>query len=185
MRRRTRSVVAGALATAGLLTVTLVAPVAATAAPAAGVRGASISAEDTSRAAAASRASRQASAAAAMRAKAVAIGKRKAGRASYAAGHAGPNAFDCSGFTSWVWKQAGRTIPRSSFGQYAGLKKISRSQARAGDLVFFFGGGSHHVGLYLGNGRMVHAANTRLDVLVSHIDGPWYSSRLSGFRRVV
>jgi cell wall-associated NlpC family hydrolase len=130
-------------------------------------------------------ASRYAARAAMMRASAATIGKKKAYRASYVAGAAGPNAFDCSGFTSWVWKQAGHSIPRTSYGQYAALKHISRSAAKPGDLVFFFRGGVHHVGLYLGHGRMVHAANPRSDVLISSIDGPWYGEHFSGFRRVV
>jgi hypothetical protein len=75
-----------------------------------------------------------------------------------------------------VWRRSGKAIPRSSYGQYSGLKKISRSQARPGDLVFFFGLGAHHVGLYIGGGRMVHAANPARDVLISNIDGPWYTS---------
>jgi cell wall-associated NlpC family hydrolase len=132
-----------------------------------------------------SAASRAATRAVAMRTRAAAIGRAKAYHAQYVAGAAGPNAFDCSGFTSWVWRQAGHRIPRTSYEQYSSLQRISRSQARAGDLVFFFRGGVHHVGLYLGNGTMVHAANPRRDVLISRIDGPWYAEHFSGFRRVV
>ncbi len=130
-------------------------------------------------------ASRYAARAALMRAKAATIGKKKAYHASYVAGASGPNSFDCSGFTSWVWRQAGHSIPRTSYGQFAALKRISKAQAKPGDLVFFFRGGVHHVGLYLGHGRMVHAANPRSDVLISSISGAWYGQHFSGFRRVV
>ena len=104
---------------------------------------------------------------------------------SYSAGSAGPTAFDCSGFTSWVWSQAGHTIERTSYDQFATLTPISRSQARAGDLVFFFGGGTHHVGFYLGGNKMIHAANYGSGVIVTSLSDGWYADRISGFRRVV
>ena len=187
MRLRARAVSSCliTLAAAATLGSTLVAPASAvTTAPSTGApalrtasASAAVGAED--------RASRAAARAALMRAAAVRLGKSKVGHAQYVAGGSGPHSFDCSGFTSWVWRRSGKAIPRSSYGQYSGLKKISRSQARPGDLVFFFGLGSHHVGLYIGGGKMVHAANPERDVLISNIDGPWYRERLSGFRRVV
>ena len=51
--------------------------------------------------------------------------------------------------------------------------------------MFYFGRGTHHVGMYIGSGKMVHAANPRTGVVVSNILGPWYSSRFSGIGRVV
>ena len=129
-------------------------------------------------------ASRSASRALAMRAAAVRTARAKAPRASYVGGAAGPNSFDCSGFTSWVWKQAGKSIPRTSYSQYAGLKYVSRSQARPGDLAFYFRGGAHHVELYLGNNKTIGCSNSRTDCGVKSISG-WYGERFSGFRRVV
>lgn len=121
--------------------------------------------------------------AAALRKSAVSIGLSRKGMA-YSAGSSGPRAFDCSGFTSWVWRQAGRPIARTSWDQYGSLPRISRSAARPGDLVFFFGRGAHHVGLYIGDNKMIHAANYGTGVTISSLDENWYASRLSGFRRV-
>ena len=103
----------------------------------------------------------------------------------YVAAAAGPSAFDCSGLTMTAWRQAGVSLPHYSRSQYAVTRRIPLSQAQPGDLVFYFGNGARHVGLYIGNGKMVHAANPRSGVLVSNILGPWYSSRFSGIGRVV
>ena len=121
--------------------------------------------------------------AAAFRATAVKIGLSRKGM-SYSAGSSGPRAFDCSGFTSYVWRTAGRSIGRSSYDQYATLRHISRAQARPGDLVFFFGSGAHHVGLYLGRNKMIHSANYGSGVVITSLSNNWYASRLSGFRAV-
>ena len=103
----------------------------------------------------------------------------------YVAAASGPNAFDCSGLTMTAWRQAGVSLPHYSRSQYSVTRRIPLSQAQPGDLVFYFGRGTHHVGMYIGNGKMVHAANPRSGVLVSNILGPWYSSRFSGIGRVV
>lgn len=103
----------------------------------------------------------------------------------YVAAAAGPNSFDCSGLTMTAWRQAGISLPHYSRSQYSVTRRVPLSQAQPGDLVFYFGRGTHHVGLYIGNGKMVHAANPRSGVLVSNILGPWYSSRFSGIGRVV
>lgn len=67
-----------------------------------------------------------------------------------------PSGFDCSGFTKYVYRQFGITLPRVSRDQYAFTRHISRSQARPGDLVFY-GSPVHHVGIYVGNGYMIDA----------------------------
>jgi len=103
----------------------------------------------------------------------------------YVAAASGPSAYDCSGLTMSAWRQAGVSLPHYSRSQFATTRRIPLSQARPGDLVFYFGQGAHHVGLYIGNGKMVHAANPSSGVLVSNILGPWYSSRFSGIGRVV
>jgi cell wall-associated NlpC family hydrolase len=61
---------------------------------------------------------------------------------------------------------------------------VPLSDARPGDLVFYFGRGAHHVGLYIGNGKMVHAANPRSGVRIDNVLGPWYAQRFSGIGRV-
>ena len=103
----------------------------------------------------------------------------------YVAAAAGPNSFDCSGLTMTAWRQAGVSLPHYSRSQYSVTRRVPLSQAQPGDLVFYFGRGSHHVGMYIGSGKMVHAANPRPGVVVSNILGPWYSSRFSGIGRVV
>jgi cell wall-associated NlpC family hydrolase len=103
----------------------------------------------------------------------------------YVAGASGPSAFDCSGLTMTAWRQAGVSLPHYSRSQYSVTRRVPLSQAQPGDLVFYFGRGTHHVGMYIGNGKMVHSANPRSGVLVSNILGPWYSSRFSGIGRVV
>ena len=103
----------------------------------------------------------------------------------YVAAASGPSAYDCSGLTMAAWRQAGVSLPHYSRSQYAVTRRIPLSQAQPGDLVFYFGSGAHHVGLYIGNGKMVHAANPSSGVLVTNILGPWYNSRFSGIGRVV
>lgn len=90
-------------------------------------------------------------------AKAVAYAKAQLGD-SYSYGASGPNAFDCSGLTMAAWKAAGVSLPHNTNAQYARAKHISKSQLRPGDLVFFYSGMSH-VGIYVGNGRVIHAPN--------------------------
>mgnify|MGYP002042733480 FL=1 len=103
----------------------------------------------------------------------------------YVAAAAGPNSFDCSGLTMTAWRQAGVSLPHYSRSQYSVTRRVPLSQAQPGARVFYFGRGPHHVGMYIGSGKMVHAANPRTGVVVSNILGPWYSSRFSGIGRVV
>lgn len=104
----------------------------------------------------------------------------------YVRGAGGPTAFDCSGLTSYVIKQAtGRSLPHQSRAQYSAVKKISRKSAKPGDLVFFFRNGARHVGIYIGGGRMIDATNPGTDVRVSPVYGSWGASRVSGFGRVI
>ncbi|MEV0846885.1 NlpC/P60 family protein [Streptomyces sp. NPDC049954] len=78
----------------------------------------------------------------------------------YQYGATGPSAYDCSGLTSWAYAQAGATIPRTSEAQAnAGQRIYSQSQLQVGDLVIFYGD-QHHVGLYAGNGQVLHAPRT-------------------------
>lgn len=103
----------------------------------------------------------------------------------YVAAAAGPDSFDCSGLTMTAWRQAGVSLPHYSYSQFSSTQRISVSEAQPGDLVFYFGSGAHHVGLYIGNGRMVHAANPGDGVRIDDIFGPWYGERFSGIGRVV
>jgi cell wall-associated NlpC family hydrolase len=91
----------------------------------------------------------------------------------------GPNSFDCSGLTLWAWKQAGHSLRHYTKWQYSDTKRISRSELKAGDLVFFYSD-LHHVGLYVGGGWMVHAPTSGDVVRMKKIDnGP-----ITGYGRV-
>jgi cell wall-associated NlpC family hydrolase len=74
----------------------------------------------------------------------------------YVFGAAGPDAWDCSGLTMMAWRQAGVSLPHSSRQQYAVSRKISQSELRPGDLVLFYSD-MHHVGIYAGDGMIIHA----------------------------
>ncbi len=75
----------------------------------------------------------------------------------YIWGASGPGGFDCSGLMLYAWRSAGRSLPHSSRAQYAATTRVSVSQIRVGDLVFY-GSPIHHVGMYIGNGKMVEAS---------------------------
>jgi peptidoglycan DL-endopeptidase CwlO len=92
----------------------------------------------------------------------------------YVYGAAGPNAWDCSGLTMGAWGAAGVSLPHSSRAQYSSGRKVSRSELQPGDLVFFYSPISH-VGLYIGNGQMIHASNPSKPVGIASIDrsGPY------------
>ncbi len=88
-------------------------------------------------------------------AKAMAFAKAQIGK-PYRFAAAGPNAYDCSGLTSAAWRAAGVTLPRTSQAQFRVGRAVSRSELQPGDLVFFYSGLSH-VGLYAGNGMLLHS----------------------------
>ncbi|MEZ5383032.1 MAG: LysM peptidoglycan-binding domain-containing C40 family peptidase [Microthrixaceae bacterium] len=103
------------------------------------------------------------------------VGKR------YVYGTAGPNTFDCSGQVVYAYKKAGRSIPRYSSSMMAArATRVSKSKMRPGDLVFIYSPVSH-VGIYIGNGKMVHASNRDTGVKVSSLSSyraPWFAGRL-------
>jgi cell wall-associated NlpC family hydrolase len=75
----------------------------------------------------------------------------------YVYGGSSPSGFDCSGFTSWVYRQAGITIPRTASQQQAAARRVASPQP--GDLVFF-GYPAYHVGIYVSPGKMIDAQRT-------------------------
>lgn len=89
---------------------------------------------------------------------AVAEAKRQLGK-PYQWGGAGPDTFDCSGLTAWAWKAAGKTLPHYTVSQYNATARVAIKDLQPGDLVFF-GEDMHHMGLYVGNGTMIHAPQT-------------------------
>jgi cell wall-associated NlpC family hydrolase len=89
--------------------------------------------------------------------------------------------FDCSGFVRFVYAHFGLTLAHSSYAQFDRGRRVSRGSLRPGDLVFFDGLG--HVGIYIGNGRFIHAPHTGTRVRIETLAG-WYSSRFVGARRL-
>lgn len=88
----------------------------------------------------------------------------------YVYGATGPSSYDCSGLTSWAYAQAGVSIPRTSEAQSGiGTRIYSQSDLQVGDLVFFFND-LHHVGLYAGNGQIIHAPRTGTVVRYESMD---------------
>lgn len=80
----------------------------------------------------------------------------------------GPSSFDCSGLMLFAWRAAGVSLPHSSRSQFASTTRVSVSQIRPGDLVFF-GRPIHHVGMYVGNGQMVEASRSGRPVKLGSI----------------
>ncbi|MFC8232182.1 NlpC/P60 family protein [Streptomyces sp. NBC_01724] len=87
----------------------------------------------------------------------------------YVWGATGPTSFDCSGLTQAAWRSAGVSLPRTTYTQINAGQRISRSELAPGDLVFFYSGISH-VGLYIGDGLMIHAPHPGAPVRVAPID---------------
>ena len=85
---------------------------------------------------------------------------------SYVYGAAGPSSFDCSGLTMMAWAQAGVGLPHSSSAQFGSGTQVSSGDLQPGDLVFYYSPISH-VGMYIGNDLIVHAANPGTGVVVS------------------
>ena len=120
-----------------------------------------------------------------LRAAVVKLAKAQLGD-QYVRGAAGPSRFDCSGLVRYVMKNAvGTSLPHSSRAMWGKVKKIKRSQARPGDLVFFFRNGAHHVGIYIGGGRMVDARNPREDVRISPTNSGWWGRAYTGMGRII
>jgi len=87
-----------------------------------------------------------------------------------------PKGFDCSGLVKYSYNKAGLSVPRTSRDQYSASEHISLRQAQTGDLVFFrFDRRISHVGIYLGDGRFVHAPARGKSVEVASLNQPPYS----------
>ncbi|WP_214368535.1 NlpC/P60 family protein [Pseudonocardia sp. H11422] len=97
----------------------------------------------------------------------------------YVWGAAGPNSYDCSGLTSWAFKQAGVTLPRSSSQQARTGKSVSWDDMQPGDLVFYYSPVSH-VGIYAGGGKMINAPQSGDVVKYQTVS----SSAFTGARRL-
>ena len=99
----------------------------------------------------------------------------------YVYGTAGPKTFDCSGFTSYVYKHFGYSLNRTSGGQRSNGKKVNKSDLKAGDILCFSG----HVGLYIGGNKFIHAANPRKGVIISSLSESYYVKTYITARRII
>ena len=107
----------------------------------------------------------------------------------YVYGGSSPSGFDCSGFTSYIYKQFGYKINRSASDQLDNGTPVSRSELQPGDLVMFKKGGSSkrasHVGLYIGNNQFIHASTSKVGVIISRMSDAYYTTGFVGGRRIV
>jgi len=98
----------------------------------------------------------------------------------YRFGGDGDTGFDCSGLVHYAFEQVGASVPRTAEAQYDAVRPVYRDNLRPGDLVFFRTDGVFvsHVGIYVGDGRFVHALNPDRPVTVAELDSPYWSERL-------
>ncbi|WP_084469190.1 C40 family peptidase [Nocardiopsis trehalosi] len=100
----------------------------------------------------------------------------------YRYGATGPDAFDCSGLVQWAYREAGAEITRTTYTQFDEGTPVDRADLRPGDLVFFYSGPSH-VGMYVGDGRMVHAPSSGKQVQVVDMS-VYFDQHFVGGRRI-
>ena len=100
----------------------------------------------------------------------------------YRWGGSTPAGFDCSGFVQYVYTRGGIALPRSVAAQYRVGAPVDRASLRPGDLVFF--DRLRHNGIYIGDGKFVHASSGDGRVSISRLDGDWFRHRWAGGRRI-
>ena len=101
----------------------------------------------------------------------------------YVYGGASPSGFDCSGFTSYVYKHFGVSLNRTAAGQASNGKAVKRSELQVGDLVMFCSP-INHVGIYAGNNQIIHAANKTRGVVIDTISSGYYNTNYNCARRI-
>lgn len=98
----------------------------------------------------------------------------------YVYGAKGPSQFDCSGLVQYAYKQAGVDLPGSTRSQVSVGRSVSQSEMKPGDIIFFYSSASHD-GIYIGNGKMVHAPTEGQTVSVEEVE---YMGDINSVRRV-
>ena len=104
---------------------------------------------------------------------AIAAAESRMGLGTYVWGASGPIDFDCSGLVMWAYGTVGVSLPHYSGAQYAMSTRVSRDQLQPGDLVFWGGGGSEHVAIYIGGNQIIHAYGSGHGVEITSLDGWW------------
>jgi uncharacterized protein YgiM (DUF1202 family) len=105
----------------------------------------------------------------------------------YVWGGTTPKGFDCSGFTQYIFRQSGITLPRTTTEQYQIGTYVSKSNLKPGDLVFLqntYRQGISHVGIYIGDGQMIHASSSK-GIVISQLSSSYYTQHYYGARRVI
>ena len=105
----------------------------------------------------------------------------------YVYGGSSPSGFDCSGFTSYIYREHGVSLSRTAQAQYSNGVAVSRENLQPGDLVMFGTSSSNitHVAIYMGGGQIVHAANSSRGVTTDTISSGYYNNNYVGARRVL
>ena len=104
---------------------------------------------------------------------------------AYGSGGEGPDVFDCSGLVVYAWRGVGITLEHYSKAQYQATERIALKEARPGDLAFYFEQGAHHVAIYIGDGKVVHASDYGIGVVKGVVKGtPWTNTHFTGMGRV-
>ena len=93
--------------------------------------------------------------------------------------------FDCSGFTSYVFRQHGKSLNRTAAGQYSNGVAVSRANLQPGDLVMFGKSGINHVAIYIGGGQIIHASTPSTGVRIDSLNTGYYNNNYVGARRVL
>jgi len=99
----------------------------------------------------------------------------------YLFGAEGPNRFDCSGLTLYSWEAAGKSLPRTAADQWRAVKRITKAELQQGDLIFFYSSSNpSHVGMYAGQGQMIHASRAGVPVRMKNVSN---DSSIVGYAR--
>jgi murein DD-endopeptidase len=104
----------------------------------------------------------------------------------YRYGGSTPAGFDCSGLVQFSYRQAGVTLPRSTEEQRSASRPVKLANLRRGDLLFFNQEGKKygHLGIYIGDGKFVHAPSSGKSVRSDRLDSPYWKKHLSDARRL-
>lgn len=108
--------------------------------------------------------------------------------AKYVSGGNGPNAFDCSGFTKYVYNHFGYSLSRTSIAQANNGVKVEKDELKQGDLLIFLNDAKTkigHVGIYIGGDRFIHAANATRGVVTDSVNSSYYGPRFVEARRIL
>lgn len=105
----------------------------------------------------------------------------------YVWGGTTPDGWDCSGYTQYVMKENGISIPRTAAEQYSKGVAVDKANLKVGDMVFFttYKPGASHVGFYMGDGKFIHASSAAKQVTINSLSEDYYTEHYIGARRYI